>query len=198
MTVSKKTLQMFMCAAVAAALGTFGTATQATFYSGVFDPPTITGHFIGEFIVNDVNDGCLSNSESCQIDLISLVITDSGDFGSGDFSLGQTDIASNVSFVGGLHFLSVPIPLTSPFSDFLFAGLGTSQQVDCSNACVQFTPDIGDDFFQHHGFIANLFNDQAANNAIYVATQIPEPGTLGLLVGGIGAAWLRRRRKTIA
>jgi hypothetical protein len=64
---------------------------------------------------------------------------------------------------------------------------------------VQFTPDIGDDnIFQHHGFIANLFNDAVGDNAIYVAAPIPEPGSLGLLVGGIGAAWLTRRRKARA
>ena len=121
------------------------------------------------------------------------------DFGFGDFSTGQTNIASNVSFDGGLHFLSVPIPLTSPFSDFGFesAGFGSlAPAVDC-NPCVMFTPDIGDDnIFHHHGFIADLFNDTVGDNAIYVAARIPEPGSLGLLVGGIGAAWLARRRKT--
>ncbi len=201
---SRKPLRTFICAAAVAALGTFGTLAQATFYGGDFDPPTITGHFTGHFIINDVNDQCLAgNSEGCQIDLISLVITDSGDFGSGAFSTGQTNIASNVSFVGGLHFLSVPIPLTFPSNDFAFAGFSSpAAAVNCP--CVQFTPDIGDDFFQHHGFLANLgffdSNNQfvSGDTAIYVAARIPEPGSLGLLVGGIGAAWLTRRRKTRA
>ena len=198
---SRKTLRILVCAAAAASFGMFGTVAQATFYGGDFDPPTITGHFTGHFIVNDVNDGCLHPDGGCQIDLISLVITNSGDFGVGDFSTGQTNIASGVSFVGGLHFLSVPIPLTSPFSDFAFGGFtGPAAAVNCS-PCVQFTPTIGDDFFQHHGFIANLgFFDSngqftSGDTAIYVA-RIPEPGSLGLLVGGIGAAWLTRRRKT--
>lgn len=197
---SRKPLRTFICAAAAAALGTFGTLAQATFYGGDFDPPTITGHFTGQFIVNDVNDQCLQGSESCQIDLISLVITSSDHFGSGDFSNFQPAIASDVSFVGGLHFLSVPIPLTSPFTEgFAFAGFSSpAAAVDCS-PCVQFTPDIGDDnVFHHHGFIANLYNDAVGDNAIYVAAAVPEPGSLGLLVGGIGAAWLTRRRKTRA
>ena len=195
----RKSLRILMCAAAAAALGTFGTLAQATFYGGDFDPPTITGHFTGHFIVNDVNDQCLAGSEGCEIDLISLVITNSGDFGSGDFSTGQTNIASNVSFVGGLHFLSVPIPLSSPLTAFTFNSLAPA--VTCS-PCVQFTPNIGDDFLQHHGFLANLglfdSNNQfvSGDTAIYVAARIPEPGSLGLLVGGIGAAWLTRRRKT--
>jgi hypothetical protein len=206
--VPRKSLRILMCAATAVALGTFGTLAQATFYGGDFDPPTITGHFTGHFIVNDVNDQCLAGSEGCEIDLISLVITNSGDFGSGDFSTGQTNIASNVSFVGGLHFLSVPIPLTSPsFSDFAFAGSGSvAAAVTCTafNPCVQFTPNIGDDFLHHHGFLANLglfdSNNQflSGDTAIYVAARIPEPGSLALLVGGIGAAWLTRRRKTRA
>src|ERR1700675_4324422 len=112
MPVPRQPLRTFICAAAAAALGTFGTLAQATFYGGDFDPPTITGHFTGHFIVNDVNDQCLQGSESCEIDLISLVITSSNHFGIGDFFNGQMDIASSASFDGGLHFLSVPIPLT--------------------------------------------------------------------------------------
>jgi hypothetical protein len=198
MPVSRKPLRTFICAAAAAALGTFGTLAQATFYGGDFDPPTITGHFTGHFIVNDVNDQCLAGSESCEIDLISLVITNSGDFGSGDFSTGQTNIAlSNVSFEGGLHFLSVPIPLSNP---------DPAAGVTCTanTPCVQFTPTIGDDFLHHHGFLANLGLFDSGNQftsgdtAIYVAARIPEPGSLALLVGGIGAAWLTRRRKTRA
>ena len=195
---SRKPLRTFICAAGAAALGTFGTLAQATFYGGDFDPPTITGHFTGHFIVNDVNDQCLAGSEGCEIDLISLVITNSGDFGIGDFSTGQTNIASNVSFEGGLHFLSVPIPLSNP--DPSPAGVTCT----ATNPCVQFTPTIGDDFLHHHGFLANLgffdSNNQftSGDNAIYVAARIPEPGSLALLVGGIGAAWLTRRRKTRA
>jgi hypothetical protein len=202
MAVSRKILRIFICAATAAALGMFGTAAQATFYGGDFDPPEITGHFTGHFIVNDVDDGCLHPDGGCQIDLISLVITTSGDFGSGDFSTGQTDIASSASFDGGLHFLSVPIPLTTP--SFVFAGFDRLAPAVTCSPCVQFTPDFGPDFIGHFGFLANLglfdANGQfvSGDTARYAAAPIPEPGSLGLLVGGIGAAWLARRRKTRA
>jgi hypothetical protein len=200
--VSRKTLRMFMYAAVAATLGTFGTPTQATFVGGDFDPPTITGHFTGHFLLN-VSDIC--NSDSCEVDLVSLVITNSGDFGSNGSSSSQTNIGSNVSFVGGFHFSSVPIPVTFPSTDLelLSAGFGSLAPAVTCSPCVMFTPTIGDDFFLHHGFIANLglfdSNGQftSGDTAIYVA-RIPEPGSLGLLIGGIGAAWLARRRKTTA
>jgi hypothetical protein len=186
---------MFMCAAAAAALGTFGTATQATFYGGMFDPPTATGHFTGDFLL-DITDSCFTEGP-CQVDLVSLTITSSDTFGPGWFSNGQENIASSASLVNGLHFTSVEIPLTGNSFDAAFFGSATLDQVNC-NPCVQFTEVFDTDFEGHGpGWIANLFNAEN-NNAIYVATAIPEPGTLALLVGGIGAAWLRRRRKTIA
>jgi len=184
---------MFMCAAAAAALGTFGTATQATLYGGGFDPPPATGHFTGDFLL-DITDSCFSEGP-CQVDLISLTITSSTTFGPGWFSNGQANIANSASLDGGLHFDSVEIPLSNNFDfvDSAFFGLATSDQVNCS-PCVQFTTVFTEDFFGHGpGWIANLFNAEN-NNAIYVAAAIPEPGTLALVLGGIGAAWLRRRK----
>ncbi len=196
---SRKTLRIFMCAAVAAALGTFGTATQATFVSGDFDPPDISGHFTGHFVLN-VSNTC--NIESCPIDLVSLVITNAGFFGGGWFFSGPpTNIASSASFDGGLHFQSDVIPL-SFFSTLLVGGFGTSANPTCNRPSLTFTPTFAADFAGHPGFIANLgcfdANKQftSGDTAIYVT--VPEPGTLALLVGGIGAAWLTRRRKTTA
>lgn len=194
---SSKTLRMFMCAAAAAALGTFGTATKATLYGGGFDPPAASGHFTGDFLL-DITDSCFQEvTEGCQVDLVSLRITSSTTFGPGWVSGFQANIANSASLDGGLHFNSVEIPLTGNFFDAAFFGSATLDQVNC-NPCVQFTTVFTEDFFEHGpGWIANLFNAEN-NNAIYVATAIPEPGTLALVVGGIGAAWLRRRRKAIA
>jgi hypothetical protein len=67
----------------------------------------------------------------------------------------------------------------------------------CSTPALMFTPNP-----QDSGFVANLgcFDGSVFttfDTATYIATVVPEPGTLVLLVGGIGAAWLTRRRKTI-
>ena len=49
------------------------------------------------------------------------------------------------------------------------------------------------------GYVAQLVcaNDptRVLDDAIYQLTQVPEPGTLALILGGVGAAWLTRRRK---
>jgi hypothetical protein len=189
-----KPLRFLMCAAIAAVLGTFGTASQATFYSGDFDPPVITGHFTGHFVLEVL---CPDN---CVVDLVSLTITSSGTFGPGWFFAGpEEQIASNPSFVGGLHFTSDVIQLSSG-DDFVHLG-GFGLNADrCTTPSVMFTSANGDDP-NHPGFVANLgcflgTEFITGDTATYVAAAVPEPGSLALLVGGIGAAWLARRRRT--
>ncbi len=207
---SSKASRMLMCAAIAVSLGMFGTATNATFYGGDFDPPDPAGHFTGNFLL-DVSDGCGSEGP-CTIDLISLLITSADFFGGGWFSNGQSNIASSASFSGGLHFDSVVIPLTAPFNVFLdFAdvsflsrdSVAAAPQPTCGAPSLKYTSFFDRDFLGHPGFIAVLgcFDGSefvAGDNAVYIAALVPEPGTLALLVGGIGAAWLTRRRRTAA
>jgi hypothetical protein len=184
-----------MCAAVATVLGTFGTASQATFYSGTFDPPDITGHFTGNFTLEVL---CPDN---CEVDLVSLEITGSGTFGPGWFFAGpEQQIASNPSFDGGLHFTSDVIPL-SILEPLLFGGFRANSDI-CSTPSLMFTATNGNDL-EHPGFVANLgcFDGTefiAGDQATYTATAIPEPGTLALILGGIGGAWITRRRKSKA
>lgn len=193
---SRKSLRMLMCAAVAASFGMFGTASKATFYGGDFDPDVLLGHFTGHFLIN-VSDTC--NSTSCQIDLISLSITDSGTFGPGWFAAAQTNIGTHVLVDGPLiAFDSILINLLLPsfeFSSGIFAST-----IPCTPS-LKFTSEFSTDFNHHSGFIADMecTNSSQVNvgdNAVYTLVQVPEPGTLVLLVGGIGAAWLSRRRKT--
>jgi len=184
-----------MCAAVAATLGMFGTATQATFYGGDFDPPP--NHFTGNFLLN-VSDSC--NSEDCQIDVVSMFIDSSSTFGPGWVSHGQMNIATNVNFDGHLiSFDSVPVTLFIP--SFEGPSQFTANAIPCTPS-LSFTETFGTDSLGHTGFIANLEcnanNQIVGDNAIYVLRQIPEPGTLALILGGVGAAWLSRRRKAVS
>ena len=196
---SRKSLRIFMCAAVAAALGMFGTATQATFYGGDFDPPTILGHFTGHFLLN-VSDTC--SSEDCQIDVVDVLIDASSTFGPGWVSHGQPDVATNVIFDG--HLIAFDSVLVNLFIPSFEGGLSqfTASVIPCTPS-LRFTSFFGPDFLSHEGFIADLEcnnanNQSVGDNAVYVLRQIPEPGTLALILGGVGAAWLTRRRKAVS
>jgi hypothetical protein len=201
---------MFTCVAAAAAFGMFGTASHATFYGGDFDPPTIQGHFTGHFLLNVTGNCNHPNGEGsdCRIDLVNLLIDGSGTFGPGWISLGQSDIATNIIFDGHLFaFDSTLINLFIPGVGGLTsdAGLGSFDVIAAAPCTPQlrFTSNFATDFGGHTGFIADMECNNAngqsiGDNAIYVLTQIPEPGTLALILGGIGAGWLTRRRKAAA
>ena len=204
MRVSRKPLRMFMCAAIAAAFGMFGTASQATFYGGDFDPPEILGHFTGNFLLNVTGACNHPNGEGsdCRIDLVSLFIDGSGTFGAGWTSFGQSNIGTNISFDGHLiAFDSVLINMFIPSGDG-FSTFADVNVIPCTPQ-LRFTSNFSTDFNGHTGFIADMECNNAqgqsiGDNAIYVLRQIPEPGTLALLLGGMGAGWLTRRRKAAA
>jgi PEP-CTERM motif len=198
--VSRKPLQVLMCAALAAALGMFGTAARATFYAGDFDPPPEPGHFVGSFLL-DIQDGC--NTDGCTINLVSLSIT-SGTSINGFFMFTghQDDIAlSGASFNPSLNFTSDLIALTGVSSPGFSRGVGVNAVGGCE-AALKFTSTNGNDP-DHPGFVADvgaLCGDQfiPMGTATYTAVAVPEPATLALILGGLGAGWLQRRRKSAA
>lgn len=181
---------MFMSAAFAAALGMFGAGAQATQYGVVFDPPTILGHFTGGALLDVTGDCGSSEPITCQIDLLSAFIDASSTFGPGWTSQGQTNIATDVLFDGHLiAFDSVLIDLFNP----------EPGSIPCMPS-LRFTSTFDPDFLGHQGFIADLEclnadQENVGDNAVYILAQVPEPGTLALILGGVGAAWLTRRRK---
>jgi hypothetical protein len=189
-----------MCAALAAALGMFGTAARATFYSGDFDPPPEPGHFVGSFLL-DVQDGC--NTDGCVINLVSLSITSGTSFnGFTMFTGQQSDIAPfGASFNPSLNFTSDFIALTGVGSPGFFRGSGANAVGGCETA-LKFTSTDGNDP-DHPGFVADLGtlcgdNFTTMDTATYTAVAVPEPATLALILGGLGAGWLQRRRKSAA
>jgi hypothetical protein len=195
MPVSRKTLRIFMCAAVAAALGMFGTATQATFYGGDFDP------FTGTFSL-DVSDSC--NSDSCTIALRPNLFISSTVFNCCWTAPGQPVGATNETFSEGdlVAFDSDLIPLSriNTNTDALLTAFANAPP-PCDAPSLGFTSQQGFDMNEQYGYIAQLVcpNDPTVwDDARYQLTRlttVPEPGTLALILGGVGAAWLTRRRK---
>ncbi len=187
---SRKTLQLLMCATAAAALGMFGTVAKATHYAGTFDPPVPEGHFVGDFVL-DVHDGC--NAYHCDIDLLSLSIT-SGDMlgGHNMFTAAESNIAPfGASFDGGLNFTSEAIFLTAVTAPGLFRGVGVNAV--CGPE-LMFNAGTDGDFAATVSYNC-IGSPPMTDTATYAAVAVPEPGTLTLILGGLGAGWLTRRRK---
>jgi hypothetical protein len=204
MAVSKKISRIFMCAAVAAVLGVAGAPAQATAYYDVIFDPSFTGE-----VKFAIGDGCKAKSDGiyvaigvCEVDLVFADIFD---------STGQEWVSGPQSFVGLLvqivhgelaQFLSrpillEPIPPDEPSSDFL--ALTSGHDEDC-DGILQF-------FISRQGPPPTTFqgcHSSQSDSDTYtlvpgtLTSTIPEPGTLGLILGGIGAAWLTRRRKRAA
>ena len=178
-----------MCVAVAAALGTFGTAAQATFYAGDFDP------FTGTFSLN-VSDSC--STDGCTIELLPGLFIDSTVFTCCWTSPGQPVIATNETFSGGnlVAFDSGPIPLSFSNDELSVNRVFGNDALPCDNPSLVFTSTPGFDEQERPGYVAQLVcAGDVSDDAIYHLTRVPEPGTLALILGGLGAAWLTRRRK---
>lgn len=190
---SRKSLQLVMGAALAVTFGVFGTAAQATFYTGIFDPPDPDGHFVGDFELF-VHDGC--NSESCDIDLVSLHITTGDMLGGHDmFTATHTNIApSGASFDGGLNFTSSEILLNGVTPPSLLRG--ATVNAVCGPE-LMFNAGTDDDFVATVSYNC-IGSPPVTDTATYTAVAVPEPGTLALILGGVGAGWLARRRKSAA
>ncbi len=103
------------------------------------------------------------------------------------FTAVQNHIAPfGASFDGGLNFTSALIFL-SPVSTDLFRGIGVNSV--CGPTLVF---DAGAD----GEFVAMIGSNCSGqfvpvDTATYAATAVPEPGTLALILGGVGAGWLR-------
>ena len=201
---SKKILRMFMCAATAAVLGAAGNSARATaYYDVVFDPS-----FTGE-VKFAIGDGCLAQADgfyaaigACRVDLIFADIVDSSgkEWASGF----QSFVGLIVQIVGGeLYELLTrpiflqPVPGSESPSD-LFA-LTSGHHEDC-DGILQFLISRqgppGATFQGCHQTQTDTDTYELVHGT--ADSRIPEPGTLGLILGGIGSAWLTRRRKPAA
>lgn len=213
---SDRSNQIALCALAAAATLALASPAQAKFIGTAFDPPFFMGG--GTFFLPDtpaclgLPDGFNSvngGSDPCTgVVLVSAFANVSDDDGTAHLSLppptsGATDISGIVidgesaQLVIGVNTVLIPIGVDSCTGDLCDyewwiqwdSGLPEGELLANSVTLFrQFCPEgcFGDRM---------EFGDPATNVTFFPA---PEPGSLALLVGALGAGWIVRRRRTKA
>jgi hypothetical protein len=209
-------------AAVVAALGVLATPAGAAPYRGTFDPVDFAGEYIID--VNPAclaqGSGWYQNTGICTATLTSAFATVTSDIGdpaptyNGTLTFAPPAISSS-SVLFGIHvnsygqldgFDTTPIGpgAESPPDDdswFIQFISGSCPDPYCygggdilvaSDVGAQGAPSLGRGVY----LFANTIGSPIASAAyIGVAQAIPEPGTLGLVLGALGGGWLARRRR---
>ena len=213
---SARSNRIALCALAAAASLAFVSTAQAKFIGTSFDPTFFDG--TGTFLLPDVpsclglGDGFHSvngGSDPCTgVVLLNASVNVADGGGTAHLSLpppvpGPTDVSGVVidtttpQLVVGVNTIMIPIGVTSCTGDLCKwgwfiewnSGLPTGESL--SNSVTLFRQDCSDGCF---GDILQ-FGDPATHVKFFPA---PEPGSLALLVGALGAGWIVRRRRTTA
>jgi hypothetical protein len=214
---------MFLGALATAAVAIFAVPANAVVYSSGFDPVGDVD-FIGTALFK-FNDGCLTpdgfkDAATCSLTMLSAELdmtdTDSGDTAHLDFGLqsvvGELFIAGGE--LAGINSNKLGPAFVFDDSSTLFGPWWIQWQTDggvigltsfdllsngVSNQVLLFTGTCNVD-----GEVEFCNpNDEPSGVALTVTftrqtNGVPEPGTLGLILGGVGAAWWARRRKAAA
>ncbi|HEY3223965.1 MAG TPA: PEP-CTERM sorting domain-containing protein [Pseudolabrys sp.] len=195
---SRRTLRVSLGILAAAAVLTLATPARAAFYIPGFDP-----EFDGSVLFR-IGDACLLLSDGtysvathpeCQVDMVSAAVFDTN-APSVVYTGSQLNVAFDVVIAGN--------ELTELLTQ-LFTELGPlGDPIVCAgDSCADL------EFFTGCGFtedpcepLATLaFDSTFLRDGYRLIRQpdgAPEPGTLGLIFGAVGAAWLARRRKAAA
>jgi hypothetical protein len=201
---SNKLSRILACIATAAFFAAAGPPVQAGNWGSHFDPLTFFGDGLFE-----VDDSCLLEDgiyyfPDCNVSLLAVTAElDDGSGGTGhlDFApvLPSSDIWDIVISGGAL------VGVDTGLIGFVFPS-SCSGDILCGNPWwIQWQSEFGDpvflytgDCFENEGFecFPNEFSSAEATNVTF--TRVPEPGSLGLLLGALGAGWLTRRRKAAA
>ncbi len=216
-----KNIRNLLCA-VAASFAVAGSPAQAGVWSSDYDPLGMSGtDFIriggsdclpgttvgGFFYVNGFgSNNCVATLLSASVTLTSipetsetanLVFTDQGNSIWGVLLAADGTLLGVDSFLVGPQFASGFF--TGPWWIQLDDGTGQpppssflSEDPPLLNVVHLFTADCSD----CAPFSVPSFTALVDRNQFRLVQETPEPGTLGLLLGALGAGWLARRRKT--
>jgi len=191
-----KIRQMILCMAAALVLGAVGTSARAAFYSPVFDP-----EFNGN-VVFFIPDPCLAQADSiypstgsCQVDLFSASIFEVDPLFP-MVPIGPTYTSGLQSNIG----LFVLI-LSNALNALSTTSMTLSCGIECGTGALQFfitEPGCEGECSPFASFTIGERTLRAFYTLVEVADprQVPEPGTLGLIIGGLFVAWRLSRRKT--
>ncbi len=186
MSVGSRSVRLIMCAALAAALGTFGTAARAVAHSLPFDPVDFAG------VLNvDIPPPCMlpiSDVHSCLIDFLSVDFFDAdGNHWVTGTPFSESDL---VQIDGNGQFFALAATLTPPF----FGVTGDTNGCDGSMALVFELPSEGNNSQRFVSFSCS--GVIGANTGTYsVSPSVPEPAILALLGLGFAGLAASRRRK---
>jgi hypothetical protein len=222
---SSRFLRMFLCVAIAAAVGPAATLARAAAYTSGWDPITSNGTAL-----LNVGDSCLTNSgflyvngyndtsNGCTVSLVSATVNlvdptppeDSA--GMASFTLGaNTEGIWGIDVVGGALVGLDTFPIgPGTVGDNSDPALNGSWWIQWWDGVYSATSGSGQgETLTNTVSLENLpcedaswtpLDCQVVSTATHVTfTQTtPEPGSLGLLLGALGAGWWARRRKDAA
>jgi hypothetical protein len=193
---------MFLGALATAAVAILAIPANAVVYSSGFDPLSFSGTGLFQFdTACETANGGFGTYTQAQCNVIflsaSVDMVETSPSGTGQLNFGPSINIFGIVIEGGL-LVGVDSGLFGP----AFTGASCSGSL-CNGApwWIQWESDLSDPVFLFTGScIEGCFPDQlpiatAFNVTFTRLTEVPEPGTLGLILGGVGAAWLARRRK---
>jgi hypothetical protein len=213
---SSKFLRMFFCVAIAAVVGSAATLARAAAYTSGWDPVTTNGTAL-----LTVGDNCLANGDGfflvnddtgCSVSLLSATVNlVDGLAGTASFTLGADtadiwgiDVAGGA--LVGLDTLPIGPGVVSGNPDANLNGSWWIQWWDGVNSLDDpggpLTNTVSLEFNTPCQTVSG--NPSGCNSVVSTATNVtftqttPEPGSLGLLLGALGAGWWARRRKDAA
>jgi hypothetical protein len=195
---------MFLGALASAAVAIFAVPANAVVYSSGFDPLSFSGTGFFQFdTACESVDGVYTQAECNVIFLGATVdLVETAPPGTGQLAFGSSTNIVDIIISGGL-LVGVDSGLFGP------SFISTCSGSLCSNTDPWWIQWESNFFDPVNLFTGNCFEGCFPDpTPIAIALNVtftrltdgvaPEPGTLGLILGGVGAAWWARRRKAAA